>query len=78
MGNDKKHNFNKTNDMEYLIYEKENEELFLETHTSTGAYTTTEVETQAETFTSEQNAKDVIDILDGGNNFWGTRPTRPH
>lgn len=63
--------------MEYIIYELENENVYLESHTGT-TYTTTENITAAEVFNNETSALAVIAILPQGDSFWGTRPKRPH
>lgn len=62
----------------YIIYDKNRPQLFLKYINSDGSVTLTNMEGDAMKFQTEQEANTIINSLQGGSDFWGTRPTRPH
>lgn len=63
--------------MTFIIYTLENEDVFLESYTST-SYTLTEDVDLAQEFNSPTEANAVLVGLPGSDEFWGTKPKPPH
>lgn len=60
----------------YIIYDKNRPTLFLKYINSDGSVSLTNMEAEAMKFQSEQEANTIINSLQGGSDFWGTRPPR--
>lgn len=63
--------------MLYVIYKLSNPNVYLESHDSSGGYTTTTDVDLAETFSSATAAQSVIDNIPDGNEFLGHKPKPP-
>lgn len=62
----------------HIIFDKSRPQFCIKYINSDGSVTLTNVEAEAMKFQSQQEANAIIESLQGGADFWGKRPTRPH